>query len=465
MEPTIRYAKSGHLHVAYQVFGQGAVDLVLVPGFISHLEHWWSDPGHARWLRRLGEVARVVLFDKRGTGLSDRLDSQPGMDARMDDVRAVMDALGMERAVIMGISEAGSLVSLFAATHPERCRALVLYGAFARFSSWFPTQARLQRFYDYVDSAWGTGASLPMFVPSMVGNKAFQRWWGKLERLGANPAACIDAMRMNSQIDVSAILPSIHVPTLVVHRKNDVAVNVEGGRELASLIPRARYLELPGADHIPFVGEGSGEIVDAINEFLTGSRLPISIDRVLATVLFTDIVESTEKAAALGDQRWRDLLEEHDRTIRDELAHFHGREVKSLGDGFLATFDGPARAIHCARSIVRAARALGISVRIGIHTGEVEFVEEDIKGIAVHIASHVASLGSADDIVVSRTIKDLVAGSGISFDDFGIRQLKGLPDAWQLYKVTNQERSSRLTAYPALSRRPHKLAAQVSRSR
>jgi pimeloyl-ACP methyl ester carboxylesterase len=355
IQPTIRYAKSGHVHVAYQVFGDGKVDLVFVPGFISHLEHWWSEPHHARWLRRLGESARVILFDKRGTGLSDRVDRQPGMDARMDDVRAVMDAVGVERAAIMGVSEAGSLASLFAATRPERCQALILYGAFARFSSWFPTEAALQKFYRYADTTWGTGASLPMFAPSMVGNKAFQEWWGKFERLGANPAACIEIMRRNSQIDVSAVLPTIHVPTLVIHRKDDVAVNVEGGRELAALIPNARYLELSGSDHIPFVGDSPGEIADAVNEFLTGSRAPVMIDRVLSTVLFTDIVGSTEKAAALGDRRWRDLLDEHDKIIRTELTRFRAREIKSLGDGFLATFDGPARAIQCAQSIITAA--------------------------------------------------------------------------------------------------------------
>jgi pimeloyl-ACP methyl ester carboxylesterase len=435
MQATIRYAKSGPVHVAYQVFGDGAVDLVLVPGFISHLEHWWSEPSHARWLHRLGESARVILFDKRGTGLSDRVNPQPDMDARMDDVRAVMDAVGIQRAAIMGISEAGSLASLFAATHPERCQALILYGAFARFSSWFPTEAALQQFYHYADTTWGTGASLPMFVPSMADNKTFQEWWGRFERLGATPAACIEIMRLNSQIDVSAILPTIHVPTLVIHRTDDVAVAVEGGRELAARIPNARYVELPGADHIPFVGDNAGEIADVIEEFLTGSRAPVAIDRVLATVLFTDIVGSTEKAAALGDRRWRDVLDEHNKAIRAELARFRGREVKSLGDGFLATFDGPARAIHCAQSIITALRALEISIRAGIHTGEVEIADDDIRGIAVHITSRVASLGGADDIVVSRTIKDLVAGSGITFQDFGTHVLKGVPDAWQLYRV------------------------------
>ena len=441
MQATIRYAKSGPVHVAYQVFGDGEVDLVLVPGFISHLEHWWNEPSHSRWLRRLGKSARVILFDKRGTGLSDRVDQQPDMDARMDDVRAVMDAVGIQRAAVMGISEAGSLASLFAATHPERCQALILYGAFARFSSWFPTEEALQQFYHYADTTWGTGASLPMFVPSMASNKTFQEWWGKFERLGATPAACIEIMRLNSQIDVSAILPTIHVPTLVIHRTGDVAVNVEGGRELAALIPDARYVELPGTDHIPFVGDNAGEIADVVQEFLTGSPAPIAVDRVLATVLFTDIVGSTEKAAALGDSRWRDVLEEHNKAIRAELARFRGREVKSLGDGFLATFDGPARAIHCAQSIITALRPLEIPIRAGIHTGEVEIADNDIRGIAVHITSRVASLGGADDIVVSRTIKDLVAGSGITFQDFGTHVLKGVPDAWQLYRVGHLTRA------------------------
>ena len=441
MQPTIHYAKSGQVHVAYQAFGDGPVDLVLVPGFISHLEIWWSEPTHARWLRRLGRSARVILFDKRGTGLSDRVDHQPDMDARMDDVRAVMDAVGVERAAIMGISEAGSLASLFAATHPERCQALVLYGAFARFSSWFPTETALQKFYQYADTAWGTGASLPMFVPSMADNKAFQEWWGRFERLGATPAACIEIMRLNSQIDVSSVLTTVHVPTLVIHRADDVAVNVEGGRELAARIPDARYLELPGNDHIPFVGDNAEEIADAVAEFLTGSRAPVAIDRVLATVLFTDIVGSTEKAATLGDHRWRDLLDEHNEAVRAELMRFRGREVKLLGDGFLATFDGPARAIHCAQSIIAALRPLGISIRAGIHTGEIEIADNDVSGIAVHITSRVASLGGADDVVVSRTIKDIVAGSGISFEAFGTHVLKGIPDAWQLYRVAHPART------------------------
>jgi class 3 adenylate cyclase len=330
---------------------------------------------------------------------------------------------------------------VFAAIHPERCQALILYGAFARFSSWFPTEQALREFYHYADTTWGTGASLPMFVPSMAGNMAFQEWWGRFERLGATPAACIEIMRLNSEIDVSPILPSIHVPTLVIHRTDDVAVNVEGGRELAALIPNARYVELSGSDHIPFIGDNSGEIVDAIEEFLTGSRTPVTLDRVLATVLFTDIVGSTEKAATLGDRRWRDLLDQHNTVIRTELVRFRGREVKSLGDGFLATFDGPARAIQCAKAMVTALRSLGLQIRAGIHTGEVEIAGDDIRGIAVHITSRVASLGGTDDIVVSRTIKDIVAGSGIKFEDFGVHVLKGVPDDWQLYRVADLARA------------------------
>ena len=436
MQPTIRYAKSGNIHVAYHVFGQGAVDLVFVPGFISHLENWWSEPTIARWLHRLGESARVIMFDKRGTGLSDR-DQLPDMDNRMDDVRAVMDAVGIERAAVMGVSEGGSLASLFAATHPERCQALVLYGAFARFSSWFPTDAALQQFFDYADTSWGTGASLPLFAPTMADNKALQEWWMRFERLGATPAACIDIMKMNSQINVSAILPTIHVPTLIIHRTDDVTVNVEGGRELAALIPNARYVEMPGTDHVWWVGANAKEILELIVEFVTGSKAAPVADRVLATVLFTDIVKSTDKAGAVGDLRWRDLLDAHDKVVRAELGRFRGREVKTLGDGFLATFDGPARAIHCAQSINAELHRLGIPIRVGIHTGEVELVDDDVRGIAVHIASRVASLGRANDIVVSRTIKDLVAGSGISFEDFGTHVLKGVPDAWQLYRVAH----------------------------
>jgi len=431
----IRYAKSGDVHIAYRVFGQGSTDLVIFPGFISHLDLWWEEPILARWLARLAESVRVIMFDKRGTGLSDRVGRQPGMDERMDDARAVMDAAGVARAAIFGISEGGSFASLFAATHPERCQALALYGAFARFSSWFPSPEVLQQFFSYVDNAWGSGASLSRFAPSVAGNKRHRDWWGRFERLGASPAACIEIMRMNGEIDITNILPSIHVPTLVIHRTGDETVNVAGGRELAKHIPGARLVELPGVDHLFYIGDNADEILDLIVEFLTGSKSVPVLDRVLATVLFTDIVDSTVRAEALGDAAWRKILTEHDAAVRRELSRFRGREIKTLGDGFLATFDGPARAIHCARAISAATHAIGAPVRIGVHTGEVELAENDVRGIAVHIAARVAGLGKADDIIVSRTVKDLVAGSGLSFQDFGTHSLKGIPDAWQLYRV------------------------------
>jgi class 3 adenylate cyclase/esterase/lipase len=353
----------------------------------------------------------------------------------MEDLTAVMDAVGMERSAVMGVSEGGPLAALFAATYPERCDALVLYGSFARFASWLPTEEALAQFLDYIEQAWGTGGSLPFFAPTRGNDPAFQHWWGRFERLGASPAAATALMRMNSQIDISDIVPTIRVPTLVIHRTDDVTINVNGGRFLAEHIPGARYLELPGKDHIPFVGDNAGEIADAIQEFLTGSRAPVEIDRVLATVLFTDIVGSTEKAAALGDSRWRKLLDDHHMTIRRNLTRFRGREVKTTGDGILATFDGPARGVRCACAIAEEIHSLGIDVRAGLHTGECEIMGEDVGGIAVHIGARVASLAGAGEVLVSRTVKDLVAGSGLRFADRGSQTLKGVPGDWQIYAV------------------------------
>jgi class 3 adenylate cyclase len=435
MEPETRYAKSGDIHIAYQVFGDGTVNLVFCPGFVSHLENHWEEPSFARWLRGLGNFARVVMFDKRGTGLSDRLAELPGMDERIEDVRAVMDAVGMDRGAILGVSEGGSLACFFAATHPQRCQALVLYGAFAQFSSWFPTAESLEQFIGYIDTRWGSGATLPSFAPSMADDPGFRRWWGRFERLGASPAAAMALMRVNSEIDILDILPSIHLPTLVIHREGDLAVDVAGGRALAAHIPGARLVEVPGIDHLPWVGANSDEIIEVIEEFLTGSRSAPDLDRVLATVLFTDIVGSTERAAALGDQGWRNLLNAHDRAVRQELARFRGREVKALGDGFLATFDGPARAIRCGIAVRAALRRLGLAVRIGIHTGEVELVDREVRGIAVHIASRVADVAGPGEIMVSRTVKDLVAGSGLILEPAGTHALKGVADSWQLYRV------------------------------
>jgi pimeloyl-ACP methyl ester carboxylesterase len=435
MQPVTRYAKSGDVHIAYQVFGEGPLNLVLAPPFVSNIENYWDEPDFSRWLLRLASYARVVMLDKRGTGMSDRVSELPGLDERIDDLRAVMDAAGMEQAALLGMSEGGPLTALFAATYPERCRALVLYGTFARFASWLPTEEALAEFLGYIDQAWGTGGSLPLFAPTRANDPSFQRWWGRFERLGASPAAASALMRMNSQIDISGILPTIRVPTLVIHRTEDVTINVEGGRYLAEHIPGARYLELPGTDHIPFVGDNADEIADAIEEFLTGARAPVTVDRVLATVLFTDIVGSTEKAAALGDRRWRDLLDNHHATIRRNLARFRGHEIKTTGDGILATFDGPARGVRCACAIADEIRPLGIEVRAGLHTGECEMIDDDVGGIAVHIGARVVSLAGAGEVLVSSTVKDLVAGSGLRFGDRGSRSLKGVPGEWRLFAV------------------------------
>jgi pimeloyl-ACP methyl ester carboxylesterase/class 3 adenylate cyclase len=435
MSPDTLYAKSGDVHIAYQVFGDGPINLVMVPGFVSNIENYWDEPDLARFLRRLATYARVVTFDKRGTGMSDRVAELPGLDQRMDDLRAVMDAAGVEQAALLGISEGAPLSILFAATYPDRCLALVLYGSFSRFAYWFPTEEALQAFFGYVEKSWGTGGSVQRFAPSRANDPTFQRWWGRNERLGASPAAVGALMRMNSQINISGVLPTVRVPTLVIHRTGDKTVNVEGGRDVAKHIPGARFVEFPGIDHIFYVGDNANEIADTIEEFLTGSRAPVLVDRVLATVLFTDIVGSTEKAAALGDRRWRDLLDNHHATIRRNLARFRGHEVKSTGDGILATFDGPARGVRCACAIADEIRPLGIEVRAGLHTGECEMMGEDVGGIAVHIGARVASLAGAGEVLVSSTVKDLVAGSGLRFGDRGSQSLKGVPGEWHIYAV------------------------------
>ena len=435
MQPVTRYAKSGDVHIAYSIFGDGPVDLVVVLPFVSNIETFWEQPDLVRWMQRLGSYARIVNFDKRGTGMSDRVSELPGVDQRMDDVRAVMDAAGMGKAALFGMSEGGPLAALFAATHPDRCGALALYGAFARFSSWIPTAEAFAAFLGYIDQGWGSGESLPYFAPSRQNDPAFKSWWGRFERLGGSPASVADLMRMNSQIDVSDIVSTIRVPTLVIHRTGDVTINVEGGRFLAKHIPGARYVELPGVDHLPFVGDNAADIADLIGEFLTGSRAPVAADTVLATVLFTDIVGSTEKAAELGDRRWRDLLDNHHATVRRNLLRFRGREIKTTGDGFLAAFDGPARGVRCACAIADEIRPLGIQVRAGLHTGECEVMGEDFGGIAVHIGARVAGLAGPGEVLVSSTVKDLVAGSGLRFGDRGSQSLKGVPGEWRIFAV------------------------------
>jgi class 3 adenylate cyclase/alpha-beta hydrolase superfamily lysophospholipase len=430
--PVTRYAKSGDVHVAYQVFGEGPINLVFVPGFVSHIENYWEHPDLARWLLRLGSFARVAMFDKRGTGLSDRVAEVPSLDQRMDDARAVMDAAGMERAAMLGVSEGGPLAILFAATYPERCQGLVLYGTFAH-SSWL-TDEVLKAYVDYAEKAWGSGLSLEAWAPSRKDDAAFQKWWGRFERLGASPAAAIEVIRLVKQIDIGDILPSVRVPTLVIHATGDTLINVDYGRFLAAQIPGAKLIELPGNDHLFFLHE---QIGDAIEEFLTGSIRAIESHRVLATVLFTDIVGSTALAEQLGDRRWRDLLDAHHATVRRELSRARGKEVKSLGDGFLATFDGPARAVRCARSITEAVGLLNLKIRSGLHTGEIEIVDNDVQGIAVHIASRISALADPGEVLVSRTVKDLVAGSGLCFSERGRHSLKGLQEPMDLYAASS----------------------------
>jgi class 3 adenylate cyclase len=433
--PATHYAKAGDVFVAYQVFGDGPIDLVFVPGWISHLDLWWESPYTANWLARFGRFARVIMFDKRGTGLSDRGTGMPAMDQRMDDIRAVMDAAGSRRAAVLGISEGGSLAALFAASHPDRCQALVLHGAFAKFASWFPTQAALDAFYAYVRDKWGSGDAMARFSPSLKDDLAYRDWYARRERAAASPSAAIALMKTNSEIDVSSVLPAVRVPTLVIHRSHDAVVDVDGGRQLARLIPDAQLFESPGADHTPWSGDDMEIVAGRIEEFLTGSKGAASLDRVLATVMFTDIVASTERAEALGDRRWRELLDAHDDAVRRELARFRGKEVKSLGDGFLATFDGPARAAHCALAAIEAVRALGLEIRAGVHTGEVELDKNDVRGVAVHVASRIAGRAAAGECLVSRTVKDLVAGADLKFLERGRPQLKGLAEPMDVFAV------------------------------
>jgi len=440
-QPETRYAQSGDVNIAYQVVGDGPLDLVYVAGWVSHLEYFWHEPSYAAFLRRLASFSRLILFDKRGTGMSDRVPESelPTLEERMDDVRAVMDAVESEQAALLGLSEGGPMCLLFAATYPERTRALIMPGSYARRTwapdhPWAPKEADHEAFIEEVAREWGGPVGLAARAPSQAGNDAFSRWWATYLRMSASPGAAKTLTRMNTQIDVRDVLPVVQVPTLIVHRTGDRAMSVEGSRYMAERIEAARYVELPGEDHLPFLGD-QDEIVDEIEEFLTGVRRGPEPDRVLATVLFTDIVGSTERAAALGDRRWRELLEAHHAAVRRELERFRGREVDNAGDGFLATFDGPARAIRCAQAIRDFVDTVGLSIRAGLHTGECEIHGDGIAGIAVHMGARVASLAGPGEVLVSSTVKDLVAGSGIEFEDRGVHELKGVPGDWRLYAV------------------------------
>jgi class 3 adenylate cyclase len=438
--PTTRYARSGDVSIAYQVVGDGPIDVVLVLGFATHLELQWESPPFANFFDRIGSFSRLIIFDKRGTGLSDPVTEAPTLEQRIDDVRAVMDAAGSERAALFGISEGGPMSVLFAATHPERVTALVLHGAMGRTTEapdypWaVPAEALLESATEFIAPYWGVEADamLELFAPSFVGDPEAAEFTARLERSAASPSMMQQLFEMFLDIDVRAVLPTIRVPALVIHRRGDRVVNRRAGEELAAQIPGARYVELPGIDHLPWAGD-TESVLGEIEEFLTGARSVPEPDRVLATVMFTDIVGSTERAAKLGDARWRALLAAHQAAVRRELTRFRGREVKTLGDGSLATFDGPARAIRCGQAIAEAAQSLGLEVRIGLHSGEVEVMDGDVGGIAVHIAARVGALADAGEVLVSSTVRDLVAGSGIGFVDRGTQQLKGISDEWRLF--------------------------------
>jgi pimeloyl-ACP methyl ester carboxylesterase len=439
--PETRYAKSGDLHVAYQIVGDGPLDLVWVQGWVSNVEAMWDVRPMAQFVERLASFSRVILFDKRGTGLSDPVSEEglPSLEVRMDDLRAVLDCAGSERTALLGHSEGGNMCVLFAATYPERTLALVTFSVYAKRVwspdyPWAPTPKEREAWLRDVERTWGRPETIVDLAPSLVHDPTLLEQAARYWRLSASPLAAVALGKMNTQIDVRALLPTIRVPTLVLHRTGDRDINVEEGRYIASRIPGAKFVELPGADHFMWT-EDTGRVLDEIEEFLTGARPAHETDRVLATVLFSDIVGSTERAARLGDRRWRTVLDDFYGEVRRELARFRGREVDTAGDGFLAAFDGPARAIGCALAIRDGVGRLGLDVRSGLHTGEVELAGEDVRGIAVHIGARVAAEAEPGEVLVTRTVKDLVAGSGIDFEDRGIRSLKGVPDDWQLFRA------------------------------
>jgi len=445
--PETHYARSGEVNIAYQVHGDGPLDLVFVMGWVSHIEYFWREPSFARFLRRLAKFSRLILFDKRGTGLSDRvpLSELPTLEQRMDDVRAVLDAVGSERAALCGVSEGGPMSALFAATYPEKTAALVMIGTYAKRVwspdyPWAPTAERREEFFEELRRQWGGPVGLEERAPGVADDPHFREWWATYLRMGASPVAAVALTKMNAEIDVRHVLPTVRVPTLVLHRTGDGCLKVEEGRYVASLIPGAKYVEQPGRDHLPFVGDQDA-LLDEIEEFLTGVRHAPEPDRVLATVLFVRIVDSPARATAVGVARWRDLIGRFQAHVRKEIDWFRGRESDMAGTGPLATFDGPARAVRCACAISEYAARLGIQVHAGLHTGECDILENDqVGGLAVTIGAAVRDLAGPGEVLVSSTVKDLVAGSGIEFEDRGGHALAGIPGEWRLFKVGRSAR-------------------------
>lgn len=439
MPKTHYVVSTGDVNIAYQVIGEGPLDLVFVMGWVSHLEYFWREPSFARFLTRLASFSRLILFDKRGTGLSDRvqLADLPSLEQRITDVQAVMDAVGSKRAALLGVSEGGPLCSLFAATHPDRTSALVMIGTYAKriWSEdypWAPTPEARSEFLEEIKHNWGEPVGLEERAPSMVNDPAFREWWATYLRMGASPSAALALTQMNAEIDVCAVLPSVRVPSLIIHRTNDACLPVEGGHYVAQQIPGAKFLELPGRDHLPFVGDQDA-ILDEIEEFLTGARHEPEVDRVLTTVAFV-FFEPDSQAPSKLEPAERDSL--HQAYVRRELALFRGKEMEMDSDHLFATFDGPARAIRCTRAIVAAAERLGLRVRAGLHTGDCEIRGESVGGVTVRLGEAVACKATPGEILISHTVKDLLAGSGIDSKLRDVASFENLPGEWVLYSVT-----------------------------
>ena len=439
MQTETRYARSvDGVNIAYQVYGSGQRDLVLVPGWIFHLEVVWEHPAFETFMRRLARNFRVIMFDKRGTGLSDRV-SISEMEQRMDDVRAVMDATGSERASLMGWSEGGNIAALFAATHPDRIDGLVLYAAGARYvqAPDYPfgmTEDFVENAREIINNAWGQGLGAYYAVPSRAEDERFRRWFGRYERLTVSPGEGLAMLDLNLKIDTTEVLRHLQVPTLVLHNVGDLLVPIEFSRYIADQVPDSKLVELPGDDHL-FWFSNTNEVVGEIEDFLLGIRTDDEPERVLSTVLFTDIVGSTARAAEVGDARWKEMLGIHDRIGRENVERFRGSLVKTTGDGLLATFDGPARAVRCATRIRNELDVLDLQVRAGVHTGEVELRDEDVGGLAVHIGARICAKAGPAEILTSSTVKDLTVGSGISFADRGEHELQGFSEPWRLFSA------------------------------
>jgi len=447
--PETHYTRSGDVNIAYQVVGDGPLDVVFVMGWVSHLEYFWKEESFSSFLRRLASFSRLILFDKRGTGLSDRvpLNELPTLEQRMDDVRCVMEAAGSERAALVGVSEGGPMSALFAATYPERTAALVMIGTYAKRTRapdypWAPTTEARERFFEEMREHWGGPVGLEERAPSRAADPRFREWWATYLRMGASPGAAVALTRMNAEVDVRSVLPTVRVPTLVLHRDGDRCLKVEEGRYVAGLIPGAKYVELRGEDHLPFVGE-QDELLDEIEGFLTGVRHKPGPERVLATLLFTRITDAPRRAAGPGAGRRRESLERFRAQVSREVVWFRGREVDATGEGPLAAFDGPARAIRCACAVVEHAARLGLEVRAGLHTGECDLLEGDrVGGPAAEIGRGVSERAGPGEVLVSQTVKDLVAGSGLRFEERGAEVFDAVPGRWQLYKVERQSAGS-----------------------